>query len=174
MPGAYNPIVRTFCVLRAGLCESLGVDRRDVRPATPLDELLPVDRRREAWKQLRRRGLQLPALELSGRDLHRNFWMVLRATVSLAVHLQRWSAMLLAIPLAMVVHRVTRRRAVHFPLDLQTVGELVIYATRFGEHKESGYRWTRNEIALKVRMTVAESVGLPLEAVQPETRLMDL
>jgi hypothetical protein len=74
----------------------------------------------------------------------------------------------------MVVAWATRRRAVHFPLYLRTVGELVIYATQFGEHKDSGYRWTRNEIALKVRMTVAESVGLPLEEVQPETKLNEL
>jgi hypothetical protein len=74
----------------------------------------------------------------------------------------------------MVVYWAGRRRAVHFPLGLRTVGELVIYATPFGEHKDSGYRWTRNEIALKVRMTVAESVGLPLEAIQPETKLAEL
>ncbi len=51
---------------------------------------------------------------------------------------------------------------------------MVIYVTHFGEHRDSGYRWTRNEIALKVRMVVAQSVGLPLEAVQPETKLFEL
>ena len=43
------------------------------------------------------------------------------------------------------------------------MGELVIYATRFSEHKDSGYQWTRNEIAMKVRMIVAESAGMPLD-----------
>src|SRR6185312_12661209 len=174
MPAAYNPIVRNFCRLRAGLVDQLGVARHEVRPGTTLDALLPIRVRREVWEQLRRQGLRLPALELSGRDHTRNFWVVLRATVSSAVYLQRWSALILAVPLAMVVAWVTRRRAVHFPLGLRTVGELAIYATPFGEHKDSGYRWTRNEIALKVRMTVAESVGLPLEEVQPETKLNEL
>jgi hypothetical protein len=88
--------------------------------------------------------------------------------------LQRWYALLLAIPLVLVVHWASRRRAVQFPLGLRSVGEMVIYATCFAEHKGSGYRWTRNEIALKVRMIVAESAGLPLEAIQPETKLAEL
>jgi hypothetical protein len=100
--------------------------------------------------------------------------MIVGATVKFALALQRWYALLLALPVTMVVYWAGRRRAVHFPLGLRTVGELVIYATHFGEHKDSGYRWTRNEIALKVRMIVAESVGLPLEAIQPETKLAEL
>ena len=174
MPAAYSPIVRTFCQFRAGLVDSLGVARHEVRPDTPLEALLPIGTRREAWEKLRRRGLRLPALQISERDNRRNGWMVVGTTVKLALVLQRWYALLLALPLAMVACWVGRRRAVRFPLGLRTVGELVIYATRFGEHKASGYRWTRNEIALKVRMTVAESVGLPLETIQPETKLADL
>jgi hypothetical protein len=174
MSDAYNPIVRTFCRLRAGLIDGLGVARHEVRPGTPLEDILPVERRREVWGRLQRQGLRLPALELSERDFRLGFWTVLRATVSAAVYLRSWYALFLALPLAVVVNRVNRRRAVHFPLGLRTVGEMVIFVTSFNEHKDGGYRWTRNEIALKVRMTVAESVGLPLDAVRPETRLADL
>jgi hypothetical protein len=174
MPEAYNPIVRTFCQFRAGLLSCVDVSRHEVRPGTPLETLLPVTRRREVWRQLRRQGLRLPALELSERDRGRNLLRVLRAAVSTAFYLQRWYALLLAFPLALAVYWASRRRAVHFPLGLSTVGELVIYATCFAEHKGSGYRWTRNEIALKVRLIVAESVGLPLEAIQPERTLAEL
>ena len=130
--------------------------------------------RREVWEQLRRQGLRLPALELSERDRGRNLLHVLRAAVSSAFYLQSWYALLVAFPVAPAVYWASRRRAVHFPLGLRTVGEMVIYATCFAEHKGSGYRWTRNEVALKVRMIVAESAGLPLEAVRPETRLAEL
>ena len=99
---------------------------------------------------------------------------MLTATLKSALYLQRWYALFVALPVTILVYWTSRRRAVHFPLGLRTVGEFVIYLTRFGDHKESGYRWTRNEITLKVRMIVAESVGLPLEAVQPETRLTEL
>ena len=95
-------------------------------------------------------------------------------TVSLTLYLQTWYALFFAAPLMLVVLWAGRHRAVHFPLGLWTVGELVIYATPFCEHRDSGYRWTRNEIALKVRMTVAESVGRLLEETQSDTKLADL
>ena len=37
MPAGYSPIIRTFCQLRAGLVNSLGVARHEVHPGTPLD-----------------------------------------------------------------------------------------------------------------------------------------
>lgn len=174
MADAYSPIVRTFCQFRSSLSTILGVARRDVRPATPLVGLLPIEARREAWKQLQLQGLRLPDLEFSEHDHRRNFWIVLKATGSSALHLQSWYALCLVVPLMFIVSWARRHRAVQFPIGLSTVGELVIYATRFSEHKNSGYRWTRNEISMKVRMIVAESVGKPLEAIQPETKLLEL
>ncbi len=108
MPETYNPIVRTFCQFRAGLLKSPDVARHHVRPGTPLDALLPIDGRREVWEQLRRQGLRLPALDLSERDHGRNFWMVLRTTVSSVLYWQRWYALLVAFPLAMVVYWASR------------------------------------------------------------------
>ena len=99
---------------------------------------------------------------------------MLKATASTALYFQRWYALLVAFPVALVVYSINRHRAVHIPLGLKTVGEMVIYATCFAEHKASGYRWTKNEIALKVRMTIAESTGRSLDAIQPETKLAEL
>ncbi len=174
MPAAYSPIVRTFCQLRIGLMNALGVARHEVRPSTSLDALLPIGVRREVWAQLRHQGLRLPALEDSERDRRREPWLVVGGTGLLTLYLQTWYAPFFAIPLMLVVSWAGRHRAVHFPLGLRTVGELVIYATPFSEHRDSGYRWTRNEIALKVRMSVAESAGRPLEEIQPDTKLADL
>jgi hypothetical protein len=81
---------------------------------------------------------------------------------------------MLALPLGLAEHWLSRRRAVHFPFGLRTVGEVVLYLTSFREHKSSGYRWTRNEIATKVRLIFAESLGLPLDAVRPESTLAEL
>jgi hypothetical protein len=174
MSEAYSPIVRTFCQIRAGLLSSVEVARREIRPDTPLEAILPRMERRKAWETLRARGLRLPALILSERDQRRNLLDLVRATVSTAVSVQSWSALLLVFPMCVVVHWASRHRAVHFPPYLRTVGDLVIYTTHFAEHKESGYRWTRNEIALKVRMIVAECAGLPLEAIRPETTWAEL
>jgi hypothetical protein len=174
MPVAYNPIVRTFCKLRAALLSNREIARIEIRPGTALETLMPMGARRLTWRRLQQHGLRMPVLELSERDRRRNCFHVLRGLVSSACYLQTWYALLLIFPLAAAVHWASRRRAVHFPLGLKTVGELVIYTTCFAEHKGSGYRWTKNEITMKVRMVVAESAGLPLEDVQPETRLMEL
>src|SRR5262245_47443405 len=82
MPQEYNPIVRTFGRFRAELLRHLDIARHAIRPETPLESLLPVERRREIWQQLDRRGLQLPPLGLPGRDYERNVFGILRATLS--------------------------------------------------------------------------------------------
>ena len=169
----YNPIVRTFRRVRAALMDRGILARELIRPETPL-EFVPPSARRELWEDLSRQGLRLPPLQLSPEDDRRNFWQVLESTISLALGLQRWSALLLAVPLTMLVRRISRRRAVHFPPGPRTLGELTIYATRFGEHTGSGYRWTRNEIALKVRLIIAESLALPLDEVRPEATFAEL
>jgi len=56
---------------------------------------------------------------------------------------------------------------------VRTVGELVLYLTHFPDHRQSGYRWTKNEISLKVRLIIAMNLGLPLDEVRPETTFTD-
>jgi hypothetical protein len=174
MPEAYSPIVRSFCRFRAAVRNHVDIARHDVRPETALETLLPFEARREIWQELGQQGLELPPLEFSERDSWRILLRVVKVAVSSAFYLKSWYALLVALPTAPAVFWAGRHRAVHFPHVLKTVGDVVIYGTRFADHKHSGYRWTRNEIALKVRLLVAESAGLPLDAVQPETRFADL
>jgi hypothetical protein len=174
MTESYNPIVRTFCQLRAGLLDCLEVDRREIRPGTPLASLVPEPSRRDVWRHLQRQGLRPPPLEFSERDRGRITWSALRAAVSLAIGLRHWSALLLVFPLGLFANWAHRRRAVQLPLGLTTVGELVLAMTCFADHKASGYRWTRNEIELKVRLILADSLGVPLEDVRPECTLHEL
>jgi hypothetical protein len=174
MTQAYNPIVRTFCKLRAALLSSSDAARRHVRSDTPLAWLLPEAERRDVWRRLRRQGLPVPELELPSRETLIAALGVLREAACLAVLLHRWSALLLALPLGMVAYWASRPRAVVFPLGLRTVGELALYLTTFREHRESGYRWTHNEIAFKVRVIIAEALNRPLGDVRPECTLAEL
>jgi hypothetical protein len=178
VPQHYNPVVRTFNRLRAGLVSSLGVDRRHIRPDMPLELLLPVEERREVWRHLRQAGLDAPWLELSPRDQALTTVVAVKTVVSLAVAFQAWWLLLglpcAAYPLLLLAYDATRSRAVHFPLGLTTVGELTLALTSFREHAGSGYRPTRNEIAFKVRLIVAESLGLTLDAVQEDSTFEEL
>jgi len=179
MAESYNPVVRTFNRLRAGLVSSLGVDRRHVCPEMPLELLIPVERRREVWADLRQAGLDVPRLELAPQDTTANNLLAVKTVVSLAVGLQAWWLLLPGLPVAWLPLRLladwaTRGRAVYFPLCLTTVGDLALYLTSFREHKDSGYRPTRNEIEFKVRQVVAEALGLGMDEVRPESTFAEL
>jgi hypothetical protein len=174
MAESYNPIVRTFARFRAGLLRSLDVPRNAIRPWMDLETLIPIARRREVWRSLRREGLRVPALELAPLESKLHTALVLKSVVSFFLWMQHWSAWLLALPLGALEYWWSRPRAVHFPLGLKTVGDMVLYLTSFREHKKSGYRWTHNEIAFKVRLIVAEALAVPLDAVQPEKTLEEL
>ena len=123
MSEPYNPIMRTFCRFRAGVLSCIDVDRHEIRPATPLDALLPEPSRRAVWDRLRRQGMRPPSLEFSERDKRRMAWAVLRGTISAAISLRSLAALLVAFPMALAVYQANRRRAVILPLGMKTVGE---------------------------------------------------
>jgi hypothetical protein len=174
MSEPYSPIVRTFCQIRAAILESSEARRRDVRPDTSLEELLPAECRKTVWSNLKRQGLRPPQLEMPDKIARRNAWFVLRATLSAALSFQRWSALWLALPIWVVTQVASHRHLVAFPLGIRTVGELAVCLTRFRDHQASGYRWTHSEIALKVRLIVAEQLGHSLDRVQLDTHFVDL
>jgi len=174
MTQSYNPIVRTFGQIRAALLSATGLPRAEIRPSTPLAVLLPETRRRHIWRELRQHGLRVPALELRGRDVLFGSLSVVARTLSLMLWLRHWTTLVFAIPLWLLQYWMSRPKAVIFPMELQTVGDLTLYLTSFCEHQASGYRWTRNEIRFKVRLVVAECYNTSLRIVQAETRLAEL
>jgi hypothetical protein len=180
MPGSYNPIVRTFNELRAGLTAALGLPRHAVHPATEVAELVPAGQRRRVWRQLRARGLRLPSLVLSSQVRRAGLLALATTAVSVALCLRLDAGVRLdiglcvVVPLGLVAYLLSRPCAVHLPYGLRTVEELVLYAVDFRRHKDSGYRWTHNEIALKVRLVLAECLDVALEEVQPEKTLTEL
>jgi hypothetical protein len=175
MTESYNPIVRTFGQLRAVLVRTLGLERRYVCPEMPLELLIPVQRRREIWEQLRRTGLRVPGLELSTHDRTVGTLLTLKTAVSVTLAMQQGAALPIAGAAAgLTYYWLSRPRAVCFPLGLKTLGELVLCATLVKEHGNSGYRWTHNEISLKVRLVLAETYGGTLEDIQEHTTFAEL
>ncbi len=172
MPCDYIPLVRTFCRLRAQMVRHLGVERHEVRPDTPLHDLIPAERRREFWQQLRQEGLSPPDLSLSPKDGCMAALMAVKTAASFALSLQSWYGLLTIFPVTVLLYRTTRHRAVHLASCYRTVGELVLGLTPVAGHP--GYRWGRKEIALKVRLVVAEASGLTLDEVEESTPFTDV
>jgi len=126
---------------------------------------------------LRQEGLGLPALRVS-RSLH---WAsaahVLHVAIEVSVWCQHLLGMLVAVPLGLIDYMITRRWAVHVdPCGPVTVREAVFYLTSYREQLEArhgsssfrdairtGYRPSRQEIELRVRLIVAASLEVPLE-----------
>jgi hypothetical protein len=174
MTPSYNPIVRTFGLLRGGLVHCLDLPRHAIRPGTRLETLIPVERRREAWELLRREGVDVPALKLPNGLENASIFAVLATTASFALLLREWTALLSGISFGRIAYTLTRPWATCIPLGLATVGELALYMTSYREHKDSGYRWTRNEISFKVRQIVAEALCHRLDEVHENSILAEL
>ena len=169
-----SPILDTFDWLREALARFLGVHQSSIRPDTDLASLIPVSERRRLWRQLREEGLARQDLVLSARTASLLFFFVLLLTGALAIWLKTWFALMLLWPIGTLCYWISRPRATHFPIDIRTAGELAVFLTHFGAHHDAGYRWTAEEISVKVRMIVADWVGLPLDEVRRETVLTDI
>jgi hypothetical protein len=167
----YNPIVRVFGQLRSALAEATGSPSRAIRPGTKLEWVLPLERRRELWRAMRRNGVRLPALELP-RPVG---WFVGPSLIVLsfaaAFALGHPAGCLTGIPALLLFVLLSRPWQTTFPAGLRTVGELTLYITDSVEHRASGYKWTRNEIAFKVRVVLAEALNVPLDRIELKSRL---
>ena len=99
MDASYCPTSRTFYWLRSVLMRELGLDRHDIRPSQALADLIPEDRRREVWRQLRRDGLALPPLRVSWRLRWLNAAHVLHAALEFAAWCNHVLGLVIAFPL---------------------------------------------------------------------------
>src|SRR5262249_42929455 len=70
-----------------------------------------------------------------------------------------------------IAFTVKRTGTVCIELKPQTVGQLVLALTHFNAHPH--YRFSRNEIAFKVRLIFAERLGVPLEEITEETNFTE-
>jgi hypothetical protein len=174
MAGSFCSTSGTFCRLRSVLENTLGIAAHDVHPGMPLAELVPLDKRRVVWRELRREGLALPPLVLTARHRHAGLAHVLHAVASASAWFQSGWALLTVIPFGLLGWWFTRPLAIHVnPCGPATVRDAVLYLTSFKESRRAGYPWSDDEIATKVRLILAESLGVPLERVTPEARFIE-
>ncbi len=179
MNGYYNPIVRTFGLVRRVLMEVTGLPRGCFRPDTPLDTVIPPGRGGEVTEGLRREGLEPPWWWVSGY-VAIGCVVLIAVAVGLAVAANAGVLVgLLAFGLNLAVVAcfaavpAPRTPVVPSPGWGMTLGELAVSCTRFRDHKASGYRWSRGDIALKVRLIVSEHLGVPLSRVREDSSFVE-
>lgn len=176
------PTATAFYRLRRALIDGLGCARSEVKPATRLETLVPLQGRLRAWRQLSARlERPLPPLRWPTgvrRALVAWCWMVgLAPFVSLAWD-SSWGAffllILLAIPLLLAGYLAACRCAVVIPAEAETMGALartlvqrIYLATeREGAELEA---WIERE----VRDSIVEVLGVSPTAVHRDASFVN-
>jgi hypothetical protein len=159
--------------------DAVDLDRQGIRPSDRLEDIIPPKRRRAMWKQLRKEGFRLAPLSLSPK-MHR---------IALAMHGAKLIAtaawgfnllnLVLLVPLSILTWLATRPWAIHIRCGPITVRDAVIVSTPTKAilaylRTIRSERWHHKMVSTKVRLIIAEIAGVPLETVQPESRLVDL
>ncbi|MFC1707270.1 phosphopantetheine-binding protein [Planctomycetota bacterium] len=167
---------RAFYILRRAINGATGVDRRDLRPSTAVENLLPRESRRYLWNQVSSRAdLRLPDLE-PGRAL----WLIIAAiagagfagTLSVVVpHTSAVAAGLCGVVSALIVVvallLITQSRHTAFPAGITTLRELTarVLTLNYGELAKREGTWSQAEVWATVQALVVEQLGVKLEHV---------
>ena len=163
-----------FARFQRELLELVPVAPERVRPDARFEEIIPRNVRRKVWHQLGRRGFQLPALGLSTRLRWISFFLVLARSAALAWLFQHAVFALAALPFALVTRWLIRPLAVYPPPAYQTVWDAIIRVTPFRRVDYEAGLWRREDIATKVRAIIADLIGLSLDKVREDSRIVDL
>src|SRR5262249_55048679 len=135
-----------------------------------LEELIPANRRRMVWKQLRHRGLALPPLRLPKGVSGLAVASVVLCAAVLFVAMKVMLALPAILRLGFETWLVIRPFAVHIRSGPVTVRDAVLYLAPFNENRD--YPWSGEEIATKVRLIISVGLGVSVTEVKPETRFV--
>jgi hypothetical protein len=81
---------KAFYRTRRALVDSLGMARRSIRPATPLEPLLPTESRRHQWAEIAKTiGLKFPKLQPSRSQ--KDFFLTLGIAIPTVLVLALWA-----------------------------------------------------------------------------------
>jgi hypothetical protein len=181
-----------FYRLRRALIAALGVERKQVRPDTTVESLLPCPVRPEAWRRLGAAlDLKLPPLERPGwvYSVVIPAWVFgigstggLLSTLVISRENELFSrreyiaAAVLGYAVAIGVEVATRPLERRLPRGCESVGGLVeaLVTLNFARLRSEQRAWSRDDVWTTVRGLVARQAGIAPEDVTTGTRFDDL
>lgn len=180
------PSIPAFVSLRRELMQLTGANRRTLRPRTSLARLIPVWKRRRAWRELTRRTriglpslLRPPSVQVALACLP-----VIVASLAFAILVRTTDSVALAILPALLTIFVTgafgvvltRPLAVCFPDSCLTLADAVRLA-RPPEYPAAGNPLVRDidpdQVATVIVSIVADVTCLPVEKIEPGSRFVE-
>lgn len=182
--GGFCPTARSFFSLRRALAQERGVDRRALRPTTPLEVAFPRVKRPARWKSLAKLEPHLPKLHLT-EEARRGFdalglfllFLWVPSLVLLLISLGALGGLVAAVMLALGVvglSAVRARWAGEFPAGCTTLGDLARTISPESMPVDGGRGLTVEQRVLEqVQNITAEQLGLEREKVRPESRFVE-
>ena len=170
------PTTKSFYEIRRLLCEKLPVKRREIRPSTKLDDLIPRRSRRRIFKSLSKRSLWVPELQPPGVMSLIGFVLALAAGVKVGILSGLSGGIVLGIIIGFitlyatlsVVYWITIPLAVCFPKGYETIGDLVRRATPNYDRQDE----IDTKVLYRVRLIVSEQMGVPIKKLAPQTNFI--
>jgi hypothetical protein len=139
-----------------------------------LEAVLPLEDRRSTWRKLQSAGFKLPELEVTPLVFWNVALMVLTTLGLLCLASRTWFVIWSIVELTFLAYKLTRPLAVHPPDWCRTVRQAALCLRCVRTPDGRDVPWTREEIAERVRMIVAESANLPIDKVTEDARFTDL
>lgn len=172
-----NPCVtaRTFFALRSKLLDLVPLQRREIRPSSSLESLIPKEERRRVWKSLRKSGMDLPRLDIGRTARILIFMAASVATICWLSHFYEqqgnrlwtsgfWlSGALVFMGVALMATSLHRPWAARIPAPYLTVRDVATQLACLDVSGRSSGLLSRDEVAHNVRMIIACQLGIPLE-----------
>ena len=170
-----------FYRTRRGIVDTLGIDRREVRPATPLEVILPRKSRREKWRSIQ------AAMKMKLPDLQHPGWIqlglltigvVLAVTAGVHGGFGYGSIALLAF-LGLVIGgfliRLSPVLAVAFPNHDATVGDLVrdVLAMNHARLVDEVGSWNKKDVLEALCRVIVMQTAVAREKITPEASIVD-
>jgi acyl carrier protein len=171
-----------FYRTRRALVNALSLDRRDIRPSTPLEPILPWTKRRRLWRCLQSKT------ELSIPKLRHPNWiqMTLLATgvlvamvpirsrpLDLNTALTAIGLSLLGLCVAALFMRITMPLALGFPSGVVTVGDLAksVLAINYSRLLEEIGQQNRKDVWDALCAVMIEQLGVKASQIKPDASI---
>ncbi len=169
-----------FYRTRRGICEALGVDRREIRPSTELKPMLPEGSRRERWHAVQNViGLKLPPLgygETVGDFAVAGLFLGMGVSVS--VH-AGFAAILASAVVGSILGLTALRFAPGFAVVLPngevTVGDLArdVLALNHAQFAADAGGWNDRDVWETLCRILAHQTGIEPSEIGREDRILD-
>lgn len=157
---------RAFYRVRNAVGKELGLDRARIRPATRLERLIPIDRRREVWEKLQRAigAPAWPELKRSSNVIALIGALTIGAAATVMALLPKAFGLALAIAClaGLLAVKATAIWRVQFAHNKATVGQLAEFLAPDlpNAWRPARTGWTHEKVRLVVRGIVVEHLNV--------------